>query len=98
MVQCLKAEAVAFVLDSTSVGALLVGLLAWRVHPLLGPVGIFVTHGGGGKAVESVKSICRTFKFRLACAPVLVENRPDEAAAERLREMGALLGKLAVEK
>ncbi len=35
---CLKAEAVAFVLDSTSVAALLAGLLAFRVHPLLAPV------------------------------------------------------------
>ena len=60
------------------------------------PVGIFVTHGGGGKAVESVKAICRSFKFRVACAPVLVQNRPDEAAAQKLRELGALLGKLAV--
>jgi uncharacterized membrane protein YbhN (UPF0104 family) len=32
---CLKAEAVAFVLDSTSVVALMVGLAAWLVHPLL---------------------------------------------------------------
>jgi len=62
------------------------------------PVGIFVTHGGGGKAVESVKSICRTFKFRLACEPVLVKNRPDDAASKKLREMGALLGRLAVGK
>ena len=60
------------------------------------PVGIFVTHGGGGKAVESVKAICRSFKFRVACAPVLVQNRPDDAAAQKLRELGALLGRLAV--
>ena len=61
------------------------------------PVGIFVTHGGGGKAVESVKSVCRSFKFRLACAPVLVKDRPDDAARKKLIEMGELLGKLAVE-
>lgn len=60
------------------------------------PVGIFVTHGGGGKAVESVKSICRTFKFRLVCAPVLVKNAPDEPARKELRKMGELLGQLAV--
>jgi flavorubredoxin len=61
------------------------------------PVGIFVTHGGGGKAVESVKSICRSFKFRLACAPVSVQNRPDEEAVKKLQDLGVLLGKLAVE-
>jgi len=59
------------------------------------PVGVFLTHGGGGKAIESVKSICRSFKFRLACAPVLVLNRPDEEATQKLRELGTLLGRLA---
>lgn len=34
---CLKAEAVAFVLDSTSVVALLAALLAYRFHPLAAP-------------------------------------------------------------
>ena len=60
------------------------------------PVGIFVTHGGGGKAVQSVKDICRTFKFRLACKAVLVKDAPDAEAVGQLREMGALLGGLAV--
>lgn len=61
------------------------------------PVGIFVTHGGGGKAVESVKQVCRSFKFRLACAPVSVLNRPDKDAEKKLQDLGELLGKLAVE-
>lgn len=42
---CLKAEAVAFVLDSTSVFALLAGLLAWRVHPLAAPVAALAVIG-----------------------------------------------------
>ena len=62
------------------------------------PCAIFVTHGGGGKAVESVKSVCRTCKFRIVCEPVLVKNSPDEAAKEKLRKMGQLLGKLAVKE
>ena len=37
----------------------------------------------------------RHLKLRLACAPVLVQNHPDNAAVEKLREFGALLGKLA---
>jgi len=52
------------------------------------PCGIFVTHGGGGKAVESVKAICRAFKFRLVAEPVLVKRSPDEPAAEALRHLG----------
>ena len=61
------------------------------------PVGIFVTHGGGGKAVDSVRSLCKSFKFRLACEPTLITNRPDEAAVKRLKDMGVLLAKLAGE-
>jgi hypothetical protein len=41
------------------------------------PVGIFQHHSGGGKAVESVKSICHSFKFRPARAPMPVLNRSD---------------------
>lgn len=61
------------------------------------PVGIFMTHGGGGKAAESVKAICRSFKLRLACAPVSVLNHPDADAVKKLQELGALLGKLAMQ-
>ncbi len=35
---CLKAEAVAFALNAASVLALLAGLVAFRIHPVLGPV------------------------------------------------------------
>ena len=62
------------------------------------PCGIFVTHGGGGKAVESVKSICGSFKFHLVAEPVLVRNAPDEAAAGELRKLGELLAQLAVNR
>jgi len=61
------------------------------------PTAVFVTHGGGGKAVASVKSVCRSFKFRLVCEPILIKNQPDEAAREKLRNMGELLGKMAVD-
>jgi flavorubredoxin len=55
------------------------------------PCGIFVTHGGGGKAVESVKTICKTFKFKLIGEPVLIKSRPDEKAAQALANLGKLL-------
>ncbi|MGQ9662205.1 MAG: flavodoxin family protein [Kiritimatiellia bacterium] len=55
------------------------------------PCGIFVTHGGGGKAVESLKRICTSFKFNLISAPVLVENRPNQAAIEKLKALGKML-------
>ena len=55
------------------------------------PCGIFVTHGGGGKAVESVKSVCASFKFKLVAEPVIVLNRPDKSAAQKLKELGKAL-------
>ena len=55
------------------------------------PCGIFVTHGGGGKAVASVESICNSFKFRLVGSPVLVKNSPDAEAQAELAELGRQL-------
>jgi multimeric flavodoxin WrbA len=60
------------------------------------PCGIFVTHGGGGgKAVESVKSICATFKFRIIGEPVLVKHKPDEKAIAALKNLGKRLAEAA---
>lgn len=59
------------------------------------PCGIFVTHGGGGRAVESMKSICGSFKFEQVADPVLVLNSPDAEAAELLKELGAKLATAA---
>lgn len=44
------------------------------------PAVIFVTHGGGGKAVASVEKMCRRFKFKAVAEPVLVENKPESKA------------------
>jgi len=55
------------------------------------PCGIFVTHGGGGKAVESVKRVCAAFKFKTVGDPVLVKNAPDAEAEERLAALGKSL-------
>jgi flavorubredoxin len=59
------------------------------------PCGIFVTHGGGGRAVDSVKTVCGGFKFKMAAEPVLVLNRPDAKAAAKLESLGAALAKAA---
>ena len=59
------------------------------------PCGIFVTHGGGGKAVESVKGICNTYKFKSVGDPVLVKNRPDAKAAVALAKLGTLVAEAA---
>jgi len=59
------------------------------------PCGIFVTHGGGGKAVDSVKSICATFKFKIVGESVLVKNAPDAGARTKLADLGRLLAEAA---
>jgi flavorubredoxin len=52
---------------------------------------IFVSHGGGGSAVDSVKSVARSFKFREVSAAILVRGRPDERTANRLAAAGKAL-------
>ena len=59
------------------------------------PCVIFVTHGGGGKAVDSVKSVCGSFKFRVIAEPVLVKDSPDTQAVAELSEAGKLLAQTA---
>ena len=60
------------------------------------PCAIFVTHGGGGRAVESVKSICKSFKFKEVADAVLVKNAPDADAREKLAELGRALARAAL--
>lgn len=52
------------------------------------PCAIFITHGGGDSAGDSVKNICSTFKFKLIGEPLSVKNRPDKDASVKLRELG----------
>jgi len=59
------------------------------------PCGIFVTHGGGGKAVKSVKNICDTFKFNIIGTPILVKNCPNAEATAALMNLGRLLAEAA---
>ena len=55
------------------------------------PCAIFLTHGGGGRAVESLKSICRSFKFAPVVEPVLVKEQPDAEVEKRLMSLGKTL-------
>ncbi len=59
------------------------------------PCGIFVTHGGGGKAVDSMQSVCSAFKFKVLGEPVMVEGAPDEEAKGKLAELGRSLAEAA---
>ena len=59
------------------------------------PCGIFVTHGGGGRAIDSVKDISRSFKFEIVGEPVLVRNAPDDQAKKDLAALGRTLAEAA---
>lgn len=55
------------------------------------PYGAFVTHGGGGRAIDSVVSVAKSFKLKQAADPVLVKGMPDQAAVAELKALGAKL-------
>lgn len=55
------------------------------------PYGAFVTHGGGGRAIQSVESVAQSFKLRKAADSVLVKGRPDAQATAALKALGAAL-------
>lgn len=59
------------------------------------PYAAFVSHGGGGKAVQSIESVAQSFKLAKAADPVLVKGRPDAEAAARLYELGKKLAAAA---
>jgi multimeric flavodoxin WrbA len=59
------------------------------------PYFAFVTHGGGGKAIESVEKIAVSFKFKKVQEPILIEGRPDQKAEARLIEAGKKLATIA---
>jgi len=59
------------------------------------PYGAFVTHGGGGRAIDSVESVAASFKLKKTADAVLVKGSPDQAAAEKLRALGAKLAAAA---
>ena len=55
------------------------------------PCFIFITHGGGGSAVESVQSVARSFKFREVSPAILARGRPDAGTEKKLASAGRIL-------
>ena len=60
------------------------------------PCVIFVTHGGGGRAVDSVTKIVASFKLKEITEPVLVKGRPDADAEEKLAAAGKALAEMCI--
>ena len=59
------------------------------------PYAAFLTHGGGGRAIESIESVARSFKLKQVAEPVLVKGLPDGAAMAELKALGAKLAAAA---
>lgn len=50
------------------------------------PYFAFLTHGGGGKAIESIEKIAISFKFKKVVDPVLIKDSPKEQDKIKLEE------------
>ena len=59
------------------------------------PYVAFLTHGGGGKAIQSIESIAQSFKFKRVADPVLVKGKPEGQALHDLNALGAKLAAAA---
>jgi len=53
------------------------------------PYVAFLTHGGGGRAIESIESIAQYFKLKKLAEPVLIKGRPEGQGVDDLRALGA---------
>jgi len=59
------------------------------------PYAAFLTHGGGGKAIQSIESVAQSFKLKKAAEAVLVKGRPEGQALADLKALGAKLAAAA---
>ena len=55
------------------------------------PYVAFLTHGGGGKAIQSMESLAQSFKLKKAANAVLVKGHPDGKEIADLKELGIKL-------
>jgi len=59
------------------------------------PYAAFLTHGGGGKAIQSIESIAKHFKFKKVAKAVSIEGKPEGQALAELRALGAKIADAA---
>ena len=55
------------------------------------PYAAFLTHGGGGKAIQSIESVAQSFKLKKMAEAVLIKGKPEGQALADLRALGAKL-------
>ena len=59
------------------------------------PYVAFLTHGGSGKAIQSIESIAQTFKLKKVAEAVLIKGRPEGQAIAGLNALGTKLAAAA---
>ena len=59
------------------------------------PYAAFLTHGGGGKAIQSIESTAQTFKLKKVAEAVLIKGKPEGQALTELKALGAKLAATA---
>ena len=53
------------------------------------PYAAFLTHGGGGRAIQSIEDIAQSFKLKKIAESVLIEGKPERQGVDDLRALGA---------
>jgi flavorubredoxin len=59
------------------------------------PYAAFVTHGGGGRAIQSIESIAKSFKLNKIAEPASIKGKPEGQAIADLEDLGAMLAAAA---
>lgn len=62
------------------------------------PCFLFITHGGGGDAIDSLESMASTFEFEQIPDSILVHGEPDSVEAEKLAVAGRKLAEYCKER
>ncbi|MGA1871300.1 MAG: flavodoxin domain-containing protein [bacterium] len=60
------------------------------------PYVAFLTHGGGGKAIDSIIALANKLGLKEAANPLLSKGKPDREKIEELRKAGSLLAKTVI--
>ena len=55
------------------------------------PYAAFVTHGGGGKAGQSIESLAQAFKLKKVAPTVSIQEKPAGRAIAELKDLGSKL-------
>lgn len=59
------------------------------------PYAAFLTHGGGGKAIQSIEAVAQSFKLKKVTGAVLVKGHPEGPAVADLKALGVKLAAAA---